>query len=35
MQGNHLLIAKLLYGCGLRFMECARLRVGDLDFEKE
>ena len=35
MQGIHLLMAKLLYGSGLRLMECIRLRVGDLDFEKE
>ncbi|MBN1350373.1 integron integrase [candidate division KSB1 bacterium] len=35
MQGIHLLMAKLLYGGGLRLMECVRLRVGDLDFERE
>jgi len=35
MQGIHLLMVKLLYGGGLRLMECIRLRVGDLDFEKE
>ena len=34
MQGNHLLMAGLLYGCGLRLMECIRLRVHDLDFER-
>jgi integron integrase len=28
-----LLIAHLLYGCGLRLMELARLRVQDIDFE--
>jgi integron integrase len=34
MQGTHLLMAKLLYGCGLRLMECVRLRrVQDIDFE--
>lgn len=27
-------MAKLLYGCGLRLMECVRLRVHDLDFER-
>ena len=27
-------MAKLLYGCGLRLMECARLRVKDIDFEQ-
>jgi integrase len=26
------LMAKLLYGSGLRLMECLRLRVKDLDF---
>ena len=35
MQGTHLLMAKLLYGCGLRLMECIRLRVKDIDFEGE
>lgn len=35
MQGVHLLMTKLLYGGGLRLMECIRLRVGDVDFEKE
>ncbi len=34
MQGDHLLMASLLYGCGLRLMECIRLRVQDLDFSK-
>jgi integron integrase len=28
------LMAKLLYGCGLRLMECVRLRVKDVDFEQ-
>ncbi len=32
MQGPQQLIAKLLYGSGLRLMECVRLRVKDLDF---
>jgi integron integrase len=32
--GTHLLMAKMLYGCGLRLMECARLRVQDLDFDR-
>lgn len=32
MSGKHLLMAKLLYGCGLRLMECVRLRVKDVDF---
>ena len=29
---RHLLMAQLLYGCGLRLMECHRLRIKDLDF---
>ena len=32
LSGTHLLMAKLLYGSGLRLMECLRLRVKDLDF---
>jgi integron integrase len=28
------LMARLLYGCGLRLSECLRLRVKDIDFEK-
>ena len=32
MTGIHQLMAKLLYGSGLRLMECVRLRVKDLDF---
>jgi integron integrase len=34
MEGIHQLMAKLLYGCGLRLMECVRLRVKDIDFEQ-
>jgi integron integrase len=34
MSRTHLLMAKLLYGSGLRLMECVRLRVQDLDFTK-
>ena len=34
MKGTHLLMAKLMYGGGLRVMECLRLRVMDLDFAK-
>lgn len=30
---KQLLMAKLLYGCGLRLMECIRLRVLDIDFD--
>lgn len=33
MSGVHQLMAKVLYGSGLRLMECLRLRVHDLDFE--
>jgi len=32
MEGTHQLMAKLLYGSGLRLMEVIRLRVQDLDF---
>jgi integrase len=34
MSGTHQLMAKLLYGGGLRLMECIRLRNHDLDFER-
>ena len=33
LEGRHRLMANLLYGAGLRLMECVRLRVKDLDFE--
>jgi integron integrase len=32
MQGTNKLIAQVLYGSGLRIMECLRLRVKDMDF---
>lgn len=32
MNGTHRLMARLLYGTGMRLMECVRLRVKDLDF---
>lgn len=32
LSDEHRLMAKLLYGCGLRLMECIRLRVKDIDF---
>ena len=35
LSGRNLLIAQLLYGAGLRLMECARLRVQDVDFEAD
>ncbi|MCG2787653.1 MAG: integron integrase [Anaerolineae bacterium] len=34
MQGKMRLMAKILYGSGLRLTECLRLRVKDLDFER-
>lgn len=34
MEGTHRLMAQLLYGCGLRLMECIRLRIQDIDFGK-
>ena len=33
LDGNHWLAACLMYGSGLRLMECIRLRVKDLDFD--
>ncbi|HEX3034806.1 MAG TPA: integron integrase, partial [Thermodesulfobacteriota bacterium] len=32
LSGTHQLMAKLLYGSGLRLIECVKLRVKDLDF---
>ena len=32
MDGHHRLMARLLYGTGMRLMECVRLRVKDIDF---
>jgi site-specific recombinase XerD len=32
MEGTRWLIASLLYGAGLRVLECLRLRVKDIDF---
>jgi integron integrase len=34
LSGIHRLQAKLLYGSGLRLLECLRLRVKDIDFER-
>jgi len=34
MSGTYGLMAKLIYGGGLRLMECVRLRVKDIDFER-
>jgi len=33
LDGIHQLMSKLLYGSGLRLMECVRIRVKDIDFE--
>jgi integron integrase len=34
MEGTRALMASLLYGSGLRLMECVRLRVKDVDFSR-
>ena len=34
LSGMPLLMGSLLYGSGLRLLECARLRIKDLDFER-
>ncbi|MEA3275913.1 MAG: integron integrase [Pseudomonadota bacterium] len=33
LEGTHRLTAGLMYGTGMRLMECTRLRVQDIDFE--
>jgi integrase len=35
LQGVHWLMASLLYGSGLRLLECARLRVQDVEFTRK
>ena len=35
LTGPYLLMAQLMYGCGLRLMECLRLRIKDADFEND
>jgi len=35
MHGTHLLMAKILYGGGLRLLECVRLRIKDIDFDNK
>ena len=34
MRGQHLLMAELLYGAGLRLMECVRLRTSSIDLQR-
>ena len=35
LAGPYLLMAQLMYGCGLRLTECLRLRIKDIDFGKD
>lgn len=35
LTGVHQLMAKILYGSGLRLIECIRLRIKDIDFEQQ
>jgi integrase len=34
LNGSEKIMATLLYGAGLRLMECCRLRVKDIDFSQ-
>ena len=34
LEGKYRLMASLLYGCGLRLLECLRLRIKEVDFDK-
>ncbi len=34
MKGQYAFMAKMIYGGGLRLMECVRLRIQDIDFEQ-
>lgn len=34
LSGTHRLMARLLYGTGMRLMECAQLRIKDVEFER-
>ena len=34
LRGRYLLVAQLLYGCGIRISETTRLRVKDIDFDQ-
>jgi integron integrase len=33
LNGQYRIMGQLMYGCGLRLMECLRLRIKDIDFE--
>jgi integrase len=33
LEGTHALMARMLYGTGMRLMECLRLRIKDMDFD--
>jgi len=35
LEGRYLLMAQIMYGCGLRLSECLRLRVQDVDFKND
>jgi len=35
VEGTHALMAKILYGSGLRLMECVRFRIKDVDFDRK
>lgn len=35
LKGDFWLMSALMYGCGLRLMECCQLRVGDIDFDRK
>jgi integrase len=35
LSGIHSLMARLIYGCGLRIHECLQLRIKDIDLERE
>ena len=34
LQGTNQLMARTIYGCGLRLAECVKLRIKDIDFER-
>ena len=35
IEGTHALMSKIMYGSGLRLMECVRLRIKDVDFNRK